>query len=125
MTSINRKHRRMFESMNRKQLAGLEFPKRQHQMKGELNQDDDLQPRYITNLNNFEIKISPNPTFENYLLSRIRKPVVETIIKPFSYEHFDHAYFNISNKDEKEMQIRQSFDFDDVEETLKAYRKGV
>lgn len=124
MTKINRQHRRMFESTNRKHLQDLDFSKRSSGVKQQINQDDNLQSRWLTNLNNFTVKIEANKLFNDYVKARLKKPIETNFILPYQSLFIEHAYFILSNEENKEMHIRQSFDEDDLNDIKSKLMKG-
>jgi hypothetical protein len=90
------------------------------------NTDNNLQWRYLININSITVKIEQNPLFIDYVKTRMKKPIDTQYIAPFSYIRVEHGYFMPSHSDKtvSSFQLRESFDDEDLHETLKQIRKG-
>lgn len=92
-----------------------------------INQDDNLQPRYLVNLQNISVFVFPNNTesIKIYLKERRKPNILEQEIKPYSYIWLPHAYFILSCPSVNKFSMRECFDKEDLDKTIRSLHKGL
>lgn len=84
------------------------------------NFDQSLEPRWILNTGETQIKIWQDERFSKYVLARARQIIPETILESGEYIYFTHEYFRIDPiGDHTKASIRDCFTIEELNMYLK------